>query len=140
MNLRPSRTEEPDVNLTPLIDVVFLLLIFFMVTTTFNKNTELNIELPSASGEDAKVVKTKLEIGIDSEGHFALNNQRLLNDKIETLKRAMKKIAGDNRQIPLIISADGKTPHQAVVTAMDAARQLGFSHLTFATKLPAENK
>jgi len=138
MNLRSTRAEEPDVNLTPLIDVVFLLLIFFMVTTTFNKNTELNIELPSANGEDAKVVKKKLEVAIDSKGNFALNNQRLLNNKLDTLKRAMKKIAGDDRELPLIISADGKTPHQSVITAMDAARQLGFSHLTFATKLAVE--
>ena len=138
MKLRQQVSEEPDVNLTPLIDVVFLLLIFFMVSTTFNKESELSIDLPTANGAVAQERPLQIEISIDAEGHYALNNERLVNEQLKTLKDAIIKVAGDDREVPLIISADGRASHQSVVTAMNAARQLGFSHLTFATKIAAE--
>jgi len=140
MKLRQQTVEEPDVNLTPLIDVVFLLLIFFMVSTTFNKESELSIDLPTANGEVAKERSMQIEISIDAEGQYTINNERLVNEQLKTLKDAIIKIAADEREVPLIISADGRASHQSVVTAMNAARQLGFSHLTFATKIaPEEN-
>lgn len=140
MKLRQQISEEPDVNLTPLIDVVFLLLIFFMVSTTFNKESELSIDLPTANGEAVSERQAEVEISIDAKGHYAINNERLVNEQLDTLKAAILKIAGDDRELPLIISADGRASHQSVVTAMNAARQLGFSHLTFATKTaPEEN-
>ena len=135
MNLRPGRRrEEPDVNLTPLIDVVFLLLIFFMVSTTFTQESEISIELPQASGKISKEEKRHIEITIDAQGRYFVNQQQLINTQSATLKRAMQQQAGTQKSPKLIISADRRTPHEAVVKAMDAARQLGYVHLTFATQ------
>lgn len=134
MKLRQHVNEEPDVNLTPLIDVVFLLLIFFMVSTTFNKDTELSIELPEASGEVREVENKTIEIGIGRDGRYSINNEQLVKSDLATLKRAIKQAVGEREDPPLLIIADGKTTHQSVITAMDAVRQLGYTHLTFATK------
>lgn len=140
MKFQANRREEPDVNLTPLIDVVFLLLIFFMVSTTFNRETEIAIELPEASGEILQGERKVVEIGIDSEGRFFVNQQEVINTGLETLKQAIARAAGDEAKPQVILSADRRTPHQAVITAMDAARQLGFVHLTFATSQPSEGQ
>ncbi|KAF0193161.1 MAG: ExbD/TolR family protein [Gammaproteobacteria bacterium] len=134
MNFRSSRSEEPDVNLTPLIDVVFLLLIFFMVSTTFKRESQLNIDLPRASAQPVETGDRPLEITIDAEGRIFVNQQGLVNNQLATLMKAMQQAVGERTDIPLIISADGKTPHQAVVTAMDAARKLGITHLSLATQ------
>ncbi len=133
MNLASNRKEELDVNITPLIDVVFLLLIFFMVSTTFERESEIQIVLPEAAANAVKAEDFSLEVTIDAEGTFFVNGQRVINSKIETLKKAMKAVAGDRSDPPIILSADAQTPHQAVITVMDAARQLGFVHLNFAT-------
>lgn len=138
MNLRLNRKEEPDLNLTPLIDVVFLLLIFFMVSTTFDREAELKIQLPEAAGEEREQPSDPVEITIDAEGRYFVNRQEVLNTKLETLKQAIAKSVADRRDPPLIISADARTPHQAVIRAMDATRQLGIVHITFATKQPPE--
>jgi len=140
MKFQANRREEPDVNLTPLIDVVFLLLIFFMVSTTFNRETEIAIELPEASGEILQDERKVVEISIDSEGRFFVNQQEVINTRLETLKQAIARAAGDEDKPQVILSADRRTPHQAVITAMDAARQLGFVHLTFATSQPSEGQ
>jgi len=134
MNLRGPRREEPDVNLTPLIDVVFLLLIFFMVSTTFTREAELTIDLPEASAKAAPRKEEMLEITINAQGEYFVNQQRVVNTDAQTLKRALRQAVGERKEPPLVISADGKAPHQSVITAMDAARQLGIVHLTFATK------
>ena len=135
MNFRQSQTEEePQLNLTPLIDVVFLLLIFFMVSTTFNKQSEISIELPEASGKPLKTDKFVIEIEIDNQGRYFVNQQRVKDNKVTTLKRAIRLTQGQKKNPQLIISSDRNTPYQAVVTAMDAARQLGLVNLTFATK------
>jgi len=140
MKLHQQRVEEPDLNLTPLIDVVFLLLIFFMVSTTFEKESELSIELPTAEGDASQAAPLQIEISIDSKGNYAINNERIINSQLSTIKAAVIKIAGDKRDLPLVISADGNASHQSVVVAMDAARQLGFKHLTFATRLSSEDR
>jgi len=139
MKLRSQRVDDPDVNLTPLIDVVFLLLIFFMVSTTFDKEAELSIELPNAEGEVLKKETLQVEVSIDAKGNYAINSERIINTQLGTLKAAIVKIAGDKRDIPMIISADGQASHQSVVAAMDAARQLGFTRLTFATRLSSKD-
>ena len=136
MRLQPHRREEPDVNLTPLIDVVFLLLIFFMVSTTFERETEISIELPEASGQPIQTEKQMVEISIDAKGRYFVNRQEIINTQLDTLKRAIREAAGDQKKPRVILSADRNTPHQAVITAMDAARQLGFVNLTFATNKP----
>ena len=139
MNLRPAPKEPVDINLTPLIDVVFLLLIFFMVSTTFNRDSELSIELPAASAEAQKRRPDAIEVAIDAQGSFYVNGRQLLNTQSKTVRRALKSAAGDKESPPIIISADAKTPHQAVVQIMDAARELGFVRLTFETRLVAES-
>lgn len=138
MQLQFRRREEPDVNLTALIDVVFLLLIFFMVSTTFERDTEISIELPEAGGPVMQGDKTVVEISIDAKGRYFVNKQEVVNTQLATLKQAIKKAAGKAEKPRVILSADRNTPHQSVVSAMDAARQLGFVNLTFATSKPAE--
>jgi biopolymer transport protein ExbD len=130
---RRSRTEV-EVNLTPLIDVVFLLLIFFMVSTTFTKESHLAIDLPEASGEPSQAARQQIEIAISKRGDYAVNEVALVNSALQTLKSAIAKVSAGDTSIPLIISADADTPHQAVVTAMDVAGQLGFVQLSITTK------
>ncbi len=126
--------EEPTVDLTSLIDVVFLLLIFFMVSTTFEHQALLKVDLPEASEvEDRSDVPESLELVIDAEGHMYLNDRRLVNSDEATIRAAIEEAAGDDRSMPLILRADRMTPHHHVVTAMDVAAQLGFSNLSIAT-------
>lgn len=134
MMFRQKSLEEPDLNLTPLIDVVFLLLIFFMVSTTFNKSSELSIDLPESSG---KVVESKafiVEISLDQQGRIFINEKRLVNAKMRTLKRAIQLTVKDHKDPQIVISADKNTPYQFIIKTMDAIRQLGLSNMTFATK------
>lgn len=131
---RQKRLEEVSVNLTPLIDVVFLLLIFFMVSTTFTRETHLAIDLPESSGEILPQQAKQIEITISKSGDFAVNGQGLVNGQLDTLKRALGKVSQGDSKIPLVITADAKTPYQSVVTAMDAAGQLGFANLSMTTR------
>ncbi len=136
MKLRHQREPPADINLTPLIDVVFLLLIFFMVSTTFSQHAQLEIELPEASSEEQQEQSENIEIAIDVKGRYYVNGRQLVNSQPGTLKQAMREAAGEQKAPVIVISADANTPHQSVVTAMDAARQLGFTHLSFATSQP----
>jgi len=133
LNLKPERREDIDLNLTPLIDVVFLLLIFFMVSTTFEKTSKLKIDLPEASAQATQQANKKIVIGIDVKGRYYINDRQLVNTQLKTLKLALLKIAGDNKEVPIVLRADAKTPHQAVVRAMDAASQLGLTRLSIST-------
>lgn len=137
--LRTKREKELDINITPLIDVVFLLLIFFMVSTTFQRESEITIELPESSGNIAESDKKTIEISIDNQGRYFVNQRRIKDSDISTLKKAIEITRADAKEPKLIISADKMTPHQSVVRAMDAARQLGLVNLTFATK-QSDNK
>jgi len=139
MNFSRRNRQPLEITLTPMIDVVFLLLIFFMVTTTFNQQTELKINLPEAKGSETDSSTNTIVLTINAEGIYFITGDdglphQLVNQKNETLKRALIQTAKNSRQIPFIISADGKTPHQSVVTALDIASQLGFKRITFATK------
>ncbi|MCB1662645.1 MAG: biopolymer transporter ExbD [Pseudomonadales bacterium] len=134
MMFRRQRREEVGVNLTPLIDVVFLLLIFFMVSTTFKKESHISLNLPEAGGEPLAVKNNQVEIVINANGEYAVNDKMLVNNKIDTLRAAINAVAQGNTGLPLIISADAVSPHQSVVTAMDAAGQLGFVNLSIATR------
>lgn len=138
MQFKRQRIAPVDVNLTPLIDVVFLLLIFFMVSTTFTKESHLSLNLPEATGEEKTDLPQSIEILIDADGQYMINDRSLVSTQLETIKAALQEVsAGDNR-IPLIITADAQTPHQSVITAMDAAGQMGFSQLSLTTRKPAE--
>jgi biopolymer transport protein ExbD len=121
-----------------LIDVVFLLLIFFMVSTTFERETQILLELPQASGEEPTEEPSELEITVDRHGVFYVNKLEVINTEIETLKSAIAKAVGDRRDINVIITADAKTPHQSVMTVMDAASQMGLTHMTFTAQQPKE--
>lgn len=138
MNLRPRRRRSTGVDITPLIDVVFLLLIFFMVSTTFERETQIRVDLPEATGETQEERPAELDITIDRHGIFYVNKMEVVNTEIETLKQAISKAVGDRRDLPVIINADAMTPHQAVMTAMDAASQLGLLHMTFTAQQPRD--
>ncbi len=138
MKFRRSRKPDSGINLTPLIDVVFLLLIFFMVTTTFTQETRLLISLPEAGGETVDAEPESLELTIDKEGNYALNGQSLINRDIKTIMAALKDASAGNRDLPVVITADAESSHQAVVTAMDAAGKLEFNQLQIATQQPNE--
>ncbi len=138
MNFRPRPASQADVNLTPLIDVVFLLLIFFMVSTTFTKETHLDIDLPEASAEPTDQQQTeRIEVVINAMGGYNVNGRALVNNEPATLNKALREIAGKERTQAFVITADAKTPHQSVVTAMDTAGQLGFIRLSITTSEPA---
>ncbi|PZP22883.1 MULTISPECIES: ExbD/TolR family protein [Pseudomonas] len=136
MKFRRRRVRENiELNMVSLIDIVFVLLLFFVVTTTFTRETNLKVDLPEAvSGEQTTPSELKqLEILIDATGSYALNGQALLKNDLDGLMTALQKESAGDNSLPLTISADGKTPHQAVITAMDAAGKLGFSHLRLTT-------
>ena len=135
MKFGPPHSEEPELNLVPLIDVLLMTLIFLVVTTSFSKEAHLRITLPQASVQ--KTVKgTALRIAIDAQGRYYVNDRQLLKTTPEVVENAMLLAAGGKKDPVIIIHADGKTPHEAVVRVMDAARRLGYTHLTFATQLP----
>jgi biopolymer transport protein ExbD len=135
VKFRRKPRETVDINLASLIDVVFILLLFFVVTTTFTRETQLRVDLPEAvSGSPSEDQSTKhLDIAISADGVFSVNDQLLPKNDLASLMEALQKESGGDTQLPLSISADGKTQHQAVITAMDAAGKLGFSHLRMTT-------
>jgi biopolymer transport protein ExbD len=134
MNLRPGYKEESvEVNLTPLIDVVFLLLIFFMVSTTFDKHAKLKVSLPESSTKAVQQQGDPLVLSIDAKGNYFLNERQIVNTKLKTLKQAIQKTIGDDKDVAIVLRADANTPHQFVVRAMDAASQLGLTKLSIAT-------
>jgi len=136
MNLQPNKRVAPELNLTPLIDVVFLLLIFFMVSTTFERESQITIELPEAGGEEMSIDKHVLDITVDRQGRFFVNQQEVINTQVATLKIAISKAIGDDRKIPVLINADAQSPYQSVMSVMDAASQLGLVNMTFAAHNP----
>lgn len=135
--MRPRRRDEPEIMLIPLIDILLMLLIFFMLATTFKHAAEISINLPEASQQKLPDKDNKmLDVAIDANGRFYINRQEVVNTELETVKRAMAKLADTRKDLIVVISADGKTPHQAVITAMDAARQLGLVRITLAAQQP----
>ncbi|MBR9829451.1 MAG: biopolymer transporter ExbD [Oceanospirillales bacterium] len=140
MKFQRQRREEISINLTPLIDVVFLLLIFFMITTTFTQESHLSISLPDASSEPRAVAAEtdSIDVVVGTQGQYSVNGQPLVTSDAATLKRAVVKLTGEQRDIPFIITADAAASHQSVVTVMDVAGQLGFKQLSIATRKTAE--
>ena len=133
MNLQPGDTDEPEVNLTPLIDVVFLLLIFFMVSTTFEHQSRIQVELPEASAEPTTPEDESLEIIVDAQGRYFIGDEQVVNTQLKTLKGAIAKVIGDRTDMPVIVRADANSPHQSVVTVLDATSQLGLTRISLAT-------
>ncbi|MCH8503731.1 MAG: biopolymer transporter ExbD [Ectothiorhodospiraceae bacterium] len=133
MNLRPRRQDEPEITLTPLIDVVFLMLIFFMVSTTFLRQADLEVTLPEASREPTEGAIEPIVLAINADGEFFVNGRALVNSQLETVRRALEQARDEAPDAPLLIRADARTTHQNVVTAMDAASQANLSRLSIAT-------
>lgn len=134
MNLKPRNSEEPELNLTSLIDVVLLLLVFFMVSTTFVDDSRIQIQLPQAGTEAApQTRRDPIEITITASGEYSVNGRALLNNSAATLSAAVTKLAGKGRDNPVTIRADARATHQSVVTAMDVVGRLGFKGINIAT-------
>ena len=136
MRFRRQKKTDGSINLTPLIDVVFLLLIFFMVSTTFTKESHLVLDLPEADGHVEETVSEGIEILIGKNGDYTINGRQLINRQLITLMKALEDVSLGNKEMPLTITADANASHQSVVTAMDAAGKIGFVHLKITTKQP----
>jgi len=141
MNFRRKRRAPVEIGLIPMIDVLLVLLFFFMVATTFRHHTDLKINLPEAGGQAVDQAVKAINLYIDAEGKYALAGENgkahaLEEQTLASLKAALAAFSAEARQLPFIINADGKTPHQSVVSALDVASQLGFHHVTFAINTP----
>ncbi len=138
MNFHHGKPEEDvHINLTPLIDVVFLLLIFFMVSTTFDTTSQLKIRLPEATESKTNDPPKKLSLLIDANGSFFLNSRELANSKSATLRAALERAMQDGR-LPIVIQSDADSPVQSLVTAMDVVGQMGLTQVSIATTRPIE--
>lgn len=130
MRFRRQKIDDVQINLTPLIDVVFLLLIFFMVSTTFNQSTELTIDLPTATSNAPASDRTKnIELVITADGQYVINGQTLINEKVSTLIQGLKEVGQGDLTRPLIITADAKSSYDMVLRVYDAAASLGITKL-----------
>lgn len=139
MRIRDFRADdEPEINLVPLIDVILVLIIFFVVTTTFDARSVLKLQLPKADGEPGEAASKALSVLINAEGRYFVQDREALRTDLESLKRTIVEVAGDganheSRKRPVLLRADARTPHQSVVTALDALGQLGFRRISIAT-------
>jgi biopolymer transport protein ExbD len=134
MNIRPRNRDVADINVIPLIDVMFMLVIFFVVSTTFEKYSKININLPKASQERLETEIEKVEVDIDARGNVFIGGQMLVNTQVMTIREALRDSLHDFKEPTLVISADAEATHQAVVRVMDAARQIGLVRITFVTE------
>ena len=140
MNFRSQRHSETDINITPLIDVVFLLLIFFMVSTTFERESEIRIALPEASEEQVEVRDDIILVAIDANEQVYIGDEPLVDTGVATIGAALKEQADRLADAPVVIRADAGVSHQAVIKVMDAARQSGLVNITFATRVLDEEE
>jgi biopolymer transport protein ExbD len=133
MKFAPRAPEEPEINLISLVDVVFMLLIFFMVTTTFVRSSHLKLSLPQAQSMPTPQAPQAIEVAVDADGRYYIDGRRLRDHSALTLEQGLRQVAGDAPPRPLVIRADARASHQAVVTVMDVAARNGFAHLSIAT-------
>ena len=134
MRIRDFRADDtPEINLIPLIDVVLCLIVFFVVTTTFDSRSVLKLELPRAQGEAAAQQARVLDILVNADGRYFVGDREALRTDVESLKRTIVEVAGDDRDRTVLLRADARTPWQAVVTAYEALGQLGFTRIANAT-------
>jgi len=140
MRIRDHRDDDtPEINLVPLIDVVLCLIIFFVVTTTFDARSVLKLQLPQANGQPAESQTKAISLLVNAEGRYFIDDREALRTDVESLKQTLVEIAGTDRDRPVLLRADGRTPHQSVVTALDALGQLGFSKVSIATAPPVQS-
>jgi len=139
MRFQRKTREKLDITLISMIDVLFVLLLFFMISTTFTRQTEVSIKLPEANGSDAEQPQKRVTLIIDADCVYYFRGDddlphQLVNQSADALKQELQRLATVSANLPFIIEADGKTPHQSVITALDIAGQVGFTHITFATQ------
>lgn len=137
MNFRPRQKHEPEINLIPFIDVLLVILIFMMLSTTYSKFTELKLTLPVADAEQQRDHPKEVIVSVAADGRYAVNKTTLDGKSVDMLARALADAAKAGTDSVVIISADASSPHQAVVTVMEAARRVGLSQITFATQSSA---
>ena len=137
MNLRGARSrEDPEINFIPLIDVLLVILIFLMVTTTYQRVAELQITLPEADADQVKQRPKEINVGIDSQGRYVIDKTVFTFTTAAALADVLKQAAGDAKEPVVIINADANATHQSVIHVMEAARMAGYIHITFATQAP----
>ncbi|MGO1071769.1 ExbD/TolR family protein [Lysobacter sp. CA199] len=137
MRIRDHRADdEPEINLVPLIDVILVLIIFFVVTATFDARSVLKLELPRATGEPSGDASKALIVLVNAEGRYFVGDREVLRDDLESLKSTIAEVAGTDRDRAVMLRADARTPYQAVVTVYDALGQLGFRRIMSATAPP----
>ncbi len=134
MQFRRGRRDEPEINLIPLIDVLLVVLIFLMVTTTYARFSELQINLPEAKGDSAKEMPVQINVGVDAQGGYAINETPAVTGSVEGLVEALRAAAGSEKDPVVVISADAHATHQSVIRVMDAARRAGYPRVTFVTQ------
>jgi len=134
MNFRNGSREEPEINLIPFIDILLVVLIFLMLTTTYNKFAELQVSLPVADAEQLREAPKEIVVTVAQDGRYAVNRQLLEGQAVDTLVRAMTDAAAGQSNPVVIVSADAAATHQAVINVMDAARRSGLNQITFATQ------
>jgi len=134
MNFRHREREEPEINLIPFIDVLLVVLIFLMLSTTYSKFTELQIKLPTADAEAQRDRPKEIIVAVSADGRYSVNRQAVDGRSVENVARALRDAAQANKDMVLIISADASAAHQSVITVMEAARRSGLSQVTFATQ------
>jgi biopolymer transport protein ExbD len=134
VNFRRPRRDDIGIDLTSLIDVVFMLLIFFMVTTSFDRIAQINVRLPQASTDQREITPESIEVTIDAENQVYVRGQRLINTQLGTIREALREAVRTEENVPVVISADAEATHQTVIKVMDAARQAGLLRITFATR------
>ena len=134
MRIRDHRADDtPDINMIPLIDVILVLIIFFVITTTFDARSVLKLELPRADGQPSETQDQSLSVLVNAEGRYFVGDREALRTDVDSLKRTIAEVAGPDRNRSVLLRADARTPHQAVVTALEALGQLGFHRIAIAT-------
>lgn len=136
MKFKRSQVEDIHINLTPMIDCLLFILVFLLLSTSFNQFSRMNLTLPEAQGVPPKAYDQKVEVVVDASGHYLVNGQALSSKEVADLNTAIKQISNDRRDLMFIIAADAKASHQDVIRVMDVAGQLGFVNINISTKVP----
>ncbi|KAB0627968.1 biopolymer transporter ExbD [Acinetobacter gandensis] len=136
MKFKRRQVEDIHINLTPMIDCLMFILVFLLLSTTFNQMSRMNLTLPDAQGVPPKQYDQKVEVVVDSTGHYSVNGQSLASKEVSDLNTAIKQISNDRRDLMFVIAADAKATHQDVIRVMDVAGQLGFVNINISTKVP----
>ena len=137
MNFRPRRTEEPEINVMPFIDVLLVVVIFVMLSTTYSKFTELQLKLPVADADVQRDYPKEVIVGVSADGRYTINRTPVTGRSVEAVAQALTDAAKAGKDSVVIVSADGTAPHQAVITVLEGARRAGLNQITFAAQSSA---